>query len=128
MATWTQDELDNIGAADELEITTIRRDGTARLPVPIWVIRVGDELYIRSYRGQAGIWFKDTQARPEGHIQAGGVDKDVSFTMEFDPAINDQIDAVYRSKYRHSAQYVPPMLTPEVRATTIKLVPLARTN
>jgi len=41
-----------------------------------------------------------------------------------DPGINDRIDAAYRTKYRqHSAQYVDPMVDPEARSATIKLVP-----
>ena len=28
MATWTSDELDEIGAADELDLASVRRDGT----------------------------------------------------------------------------------------------------
>src|SRR5207244_9479478 len=43
------------------------------------------------------------QARHEGHIQAGGVDKDVTFGVEPDADINDQIDAAYRTKYRRSS-------------------------
>lgn len=46
----------------------------------IWVVRHGDDLYVRSYRGRSGSWFRGTQVRHEGHIQAGGVDKDVMFT------------------------------------------------
>lgn len=38
--------------------------------------------------------------------------------------INDQIDAAYRTKYRrHGGRYVNPMVAPQARATTIKLVP-----
>jgi hypothetical protein len=51
MTTWTSDELDNIGNADELQLTTRRPDGSLRNPVTIWVVRHGDDLYIRSYRG-----------------------------------------------------------------------------
>jgi hypothetical protein len=41
-----------------------------------------------------------------------------------DPGINDKIDAAYRTKYRrHGARYVNPIVAPEARATTIKLVP-----
>jgi hypothetical protein len=61
--------------------------------------------------------------RHEGRIQAGGVDKDVTFVEETEPGVNDQIDAAYRAKYGRYPQYVAPMLAPEVRATTIKLVP-----
>jgi hypothetical protein len=51
MAAWTSDELARIGTADELQIAPLRDDGTPRTPVPIWVVRDGDDLYIRSYRG-----------------------------------------------------------------------------
>ena len=37
MATWTSDELRQIGTAEELEIAPVRRDGTLRKPVTIWV-------------------------------------------------------------------------------------------
>ena len=61
--------------------------------------------------------------RHEGHIRAGGLEQDVTFVEEANPGINDQIDAVYRAKYRRSASYVPPMISPEARATTLRLVP-----
>jgi hypothetical protein len=126
MTAWTSDELDRIGSADELQIAPLRGDGTLRNPVTIWVVRVGGDLYVRSWRGGGGAWFRAAQAHRDGHIQAGGVEKDVTFVAETDPGINDQIDAVYRTKYRYSASYVPPMISPEVRATTLKLVPRAR--
>ncbi len=124
MTTWTSDELDKIAAAEELELASLRRDGTLRTPVTIWVVRVGGDLYVRSWRGRAGAWFRGTQVRHEGRIRAGGVEKDVSFVEEADPAINDQIDAAYRTKYRrYGGRYVDPMVAPEARAATIKLVP-----
>jgi hypothetical protein len=92
-------------------------------PVIIWVVRVGDELYVRSYKGRKAHWFRGVQVRHEGRIQAGGVEKDVTFVEEVDPGMNDQIDAAYRAKYRRYPQYVTPMLTPEVRGTTIRLAP-----
>lgn len=125
MTTWTSDELDKIGTADELEIAPLRRDGTLRNPVTIWVVRVGDDLYIRSWRGRTGVWFRQVQRRPEGRIVAGGVTKDVTFVdASSDEALNNEIDAAYQSKYRrYSATYVRPMIAPQARATTLKLVP-----
>ena len=123
MTTWTNDELNKIGKAEELQIASLRGDGTLRKPVTIWVVRLGDDLYVRSVNGRTSAWFRGVQVRHEGHIQAGGVDKDVTFVEETDPDINDQIDAAYRTKYRRYPQYVAPMVTPEVRAATIKLVP-----
>ena len=58
MTTWTKDELDKIAAADELQIASLRPDATLSKPVTIWVVRTGDDLYIRSYKGRGGSWFR----------------------------------------------------------------------
>jgi hypothetical protein len=122
MAAWTSDELDKISAADELELTSAKRDGALRRPVTIWVVRHGEDLYVRSWRGRTSTWFRGSQDRHEGHIRAGGVEKDVVFAEVDD--VNDEIDAVYRAKYdRYGATYVDPMVGPNARAATIKLVP-----
>jgi hypothetical protein len=123
MTAWTNDELNKIGAAEELQLASLRRDGTLRKPVTIWVVRHGDDLYVRSWRGRTSAWFRGTQARHEGHIRAGGVDKDVLF-IDADDDVNATIDAAYRTKYRRYADsYVQPMIGPEARAATVKLVP-----
>ena len=129
MSRWTSDELSKIAAAEELELASARSDGTLRKPVTIWVVRHGDDLYVRSVNGRTAAWFRGTQVRHEGHIQAGGVDKDVTFVEETDPTINDQIDAAYRTKYRrYEAMYVKPMVSREARSATIKLVPRPTTS
>jgi hypothetical protein len=123
MTEWTSDELNKIGKAEELQIASLRSDGTLRKLVTIWVVRVGDDLYVRSVNGRTSAWFKGVQTRYEGHIRAGGVDKDVTFVEEADADINDQIDASYTTKYRRYASIAKSMTTPAVRAATIKLVP-----
>jgi hypothetical protein len=123
MTGWTSDELTKIEAADELEIASIRRDDRLRNLVTIWVVRLGDDLYVRSVNGRTGAWFRGTQVRHEGRIRAGGVEKDVTF-VDTDDGINDQIDDAFRSKYRRYApSIVGSVLTPEARSATIKLVP-----
>jgi hypothetical protein len=124
MTTWTSNELNRIGTAEELQIASLRRDGTLRKPVIIWVVRVGDVLYVRSVNGRTSAWFRGVQTCHEGQIQAGGVIKDVAFVEEPDPAINEQIDAAYRTKYRrYAASIVDTTVSSEARAATIKLVP-----
>jgi hypothetical protein len=123
MSAWTSEELTGVGTATELQIASRRRDGTLRNPRTIWVVRVGDDLYVRSMYGRRGGWFPGTQVRHEGHIRAGDVDKDVTFT-DADPALNDQIDAAYREKYRrYGERIIDGVVNPEARAATIKLVP-----
>jgi len=122
MSAWTSDELDEIGAAEELQIASVRPDGTLRRPVTVWVVRNGDDLYVRSVNGRTASWFRGAQVRRKGHIRAGGVDKDVCF-VETDE-MNDEIDAAYRTKYRrYAAGIVDSIVSPQARAATLKLVP-----
>jgi hypothetical protein len=125
MSTWTSEELDKIGSTDELRLASARSDGTLRRPVTIWVVRAGDGLYVRAVHGRTSKWFRGTQERHEGRISAGGVEKDVDFAeVSDDDIVGDEIDAAYRAKYsRYPASYVDPVVSPEVRAATIELVP-----
>ncbi len=123
MTTWTSNELGAIGAAEELHFASLRPDGALRKPVTIWAVRHGDDLYVRSWRGRTDAWFRGAQDRCEGHIRAGGVDKDICF-VDADDGGNDVIDAAYRATYgRYADRYFLPMIGPDARAATIKLVP-----
>ena len=125
MTAWTSEELTRIGAAEELAIAARRRDGTLRTPVPIWVVRHGDDLYVRSVNGRAAAWFRGTQVRHEGHIRAGGIAKDVAFA-DADHDIDDELDVAYRTKYhRYAASIVDSVVSPQARAATLRLVPRA---
>jgi hypothetical protein len=120
---WSRDELNEIGRAEELKIASLRSDGTLTKPVTIWIVRDGDDLYVRSVNGPAAAWFRGTQARHEGRIDAGGVTKEVTF-VDADPEINDQLDAAYRTKYRrYAANIINSIVTAKARSTTMKVVP-----
>jgi len=122
MTAWRSDELTSVARADELDIASVRRDGTLRNPVTIWFVRRGDDLYIRSVNGRTGAWFRGAQDRHEARIHAGDVEKDVLLVETDD--VNDEIDAAYRAKYRrYAAKIVDTVVTPEARAATLKLVP-----
>ena len=123
MTQWTSDQLDKVGRAEELQIASIQPDGTLRKPVTIWVVRDGEDLYVRSVRGRSAQWFRGTQERHEGRIRAGGVQHDVTF-VDADHDIDEQVDAAYRAKYRrYAGSILNSVLTPEARSTTTKLVP-----
>ncbi len=123
MMQWTSDQLDKVGRSEELQIASVRRDGTLGKPVTTWVVRNGDDLYVRSVRGRDAHWFRGTQERHEGGIRAGGVQQDVTF-VDTDHDVDDEVDAAYRAKYsRYAGSILNSVLTPEARSTTIKLVP-----
>ncbi|WP_181764524.1 DUF2255 family protein [Streptomyces albidus (ex Kaewkla and Franco 2022)] len=123
MPSWSSDQLSRIEGTDELQIQPQHADGTLRKPTTIWVIREGDEVFVRSYRGPDGLWLRTAQASHAGHIRCDGVDVDVDFTEIQDPGLNDRIDSAYRTKYAHLSDYVPSMTADPARATTLKLTP-----
>lgn len=122
MSTWTDDELDRIGSAVELDLESERTDGTLRTPVTMWVVRDGDDVYVRSVKGRNGPWFRGAQARRQGRISSGGVHKDVSF-QDADPGDWSGVDAAYRRKYGSYRGIVDHVLTEQSRQSTIRLVP-----
>lgn len=123
MTAWTSDELSGIAAADELEVAPRRADGTLRNPVIIWVVACRDRLYVRSVNGPTAAWFRATQVLHEGHVRAGGVDKDVVF-VDAPHDIDDELDAAYRAKYRrYAASIVDSIVSPLARSATLELVP-----
>ncbi|MBN9390951.1 MAG: DUF2255 family protein [Chloroflexi bacterium] len=125
MASWTTDELKKIEAAEELSIASLRADGTLRNPVTIWVVRAGDNLYVRSVNGRNSGWFRGVQAHHEGQIRAGGVTKDVALEeISADNEINKQLDTAYATKYRRYAKSIIDHINSAgARAATIKLNP-----
>ena len=63
-ATWTDDELRRVGAATELQIASLRDDGSLRPYVTIWTVRVGDQAYrCRSSPTAGSRWAEAAQPR-----------------------------------------------------------------
>ena len=120
MPRWSNDELSRIGTAGELKIATARSDGALRSFVPVWVVRVGDDLFVRAYRGRTGSWFRQAVHSGRGLVRAGGVERQVTFE-EGDLAATELIDAAYRDKYGRG-MYVDAMLAPAAVEATLNLV------
>jgi hypothetical protein len=123
MTQWTSKQLDKIGKAEEVQIASVRRDGTLRKPVTVWAVRSGDDIYLRSVRGRSGHWFRGAQDRHEGRIRAGSVQQDVTF-VDAGHDIDNEVDSAYRAKYRrYSGSILNSVLTPEAQSATLKIVP-----
>jgi|SRR5918996_5935412 hypothetical protein len=123
MTTWTDEELSRIAGAEELQLASARRDGTLRPYVTMWVVRAGDDLYVRSAYGPDNPWFRRAKASGTGRIRAGGLDRDVAFA-EAAPDVHAALDAAYHAKYdRYGPQIVGTVVGPEAEAVTIKLAP-----
>ena len=127
MAAWPGEELNSIGKAEELQLASRRGDGTLRPYVTMWVVRAGDDLYVRSAYGPNNSWFRRAKASGAGRIRADGLERDVTFA-EPAPGVHAAIDAAYHSKYdRYGPRIVGSVVGPDAEAVTIKLAPHATT-
>ena len=70
-ATWPQDELGQIGAAEEIGLASRRPDGSLRPYVTMWVVRAGLGLYVRSAYGPDNPWYRRAVASGTGRLRAG---------------------------------------------------------
>ncbi|ORA26023.1 DUF2255 family protein [Mycobacterium aquaticum] len=120
---WPPGVLDRFRSAGEIEISTRRIDGSLRGYVLIWAVVVDGELYVRSYHGGEGAWYRHAVAHPAGSIWTGGQQMDVTFA----PAGQDvgpAVDGAYRAKYaRYGDSYLRPMLADKAVAATLRVDP-----
>ncbi len=118
-----RDELERFAKADEVEITVRRRDGSRGKPVTVWIVRSGDDLYVRSVKGPEGAWYRAVQESHQGRLSAGRQEKDIKLE-DADGSVNDEVDSAYRSKYRrYAGRILDSCLPPEATSTTLRVVP-----
>jgi hypothetical protein len=123
MTTWTDEELSRIGGTDELQIASLRKDGTLRPYVTIWGVRVGDDLYVRSANGADNPWFRRAKASGVGRVRAGGLERDVTFA-DADGGVHADVDKAYHAKYdRYGPAIVGSVVGEKASPVTIRLVP-----
>jgi hypothetical protein len=125
MTTWTAQELDRIGKSEELQLATERRQGGVSRYVTMWVVRAGDDLYVRSAHGPDNPWYRRVQSAKAGRIRAGGLERAVTFETA-DIAVHGAVDAAYHAKYdRYGPQIVGSVTGPDARDVTVRLVKAA---
>jgi hypothetical protein len=123
MATWTNEELDRIGNAEELQLTSPRDDRGLRPYVTMWVVRAGDDIYVRSAGGPDRPWYRRAKASGAGRIRAGGLEREVTFA-EATADAQASIDAAYHAKYdRYGSTTVGHVTGPDAQPVTIRFVP-----
>jgi hypothetical protein len=119
---WTDAQLEVLGGAGEIDVAPARGDGSVGPPTAIWIVGVDGDLYVRSYRGASGGWFRGVRRTSRGRVSVGTTGYDVRF--EPAPGVDRAaIDAAYRSKYGRSS-YVDAMVTDIAAATTLRLTPV----
>jgi hypothetical protein len=119
---WTSDELAQIAEAEELQIAPYK-DGLIGQFTPIWVVRFGGEIYVRSYVAAGSAWYRGTKASGKGRVRLGGTEWDIAL-VESTEQVRAAVSVAYTSKYINYAEsFLPPMLEAPAVASTMQLVP-----
>ena len=122
MTDWNPTELERIASEREIEVSSLRDDGALTKPVTIWAVRVEDDIYVRSVRGDAGGWFKAAEQRHEGRIEADATAVDVAFE-DAPHHLDEEIDEAYKTKYGYPSGPVDSVITDAAQATTLRVIP-----
>ena len=126
MSGWTGEELRRIGGAEELRLAARRPDGSLQPLTTMWVVRAGNDLYVRSAGGPDRPWYRHALASGTGRIEAGDTVAEVIFAVAA-PEANQDIDAAYHAKYdRYGPAIVGHVTGPAAHAVTIGLIKAAR--
>ena len=124
-ARWNPETLAALADALEVDVTPIAADGSRRSSRTVWSIRVGDELYLRSWKGRGAAWFRDAVATGQGEIAVtgGGASQLVRFEeVDAEANIQAQISATFLTKYA-ADRYAAAMNESGPLESTLRLIP-----
>jgi hypothetical protein len=131
-AIWSAEEIVRIGEADELRIAVQRPETTLRRWVPIWVVCVGDQVYVRTWYRRDDGWYGPVLQSAEAGIRVPGLEVDVTVRdvgNDMTPELRTGVDTAYREKYgRYGDSTVGRMVTDDAAATTLRLIPARSTQ
>ncbi|MEU1972550.1 DUF2255 family protein [Microbacterium sp. NPDC019599] len=120
MTGWTEAQLAELDAIDEVRVAGRRVDGSARTPVIVWHVVVDGAVYVRSVKGPDGQWYRGVVHHHEGILQWRDSTVDVSFIP--DDSHDGAVDAAYLAKY---GDYAPTRAVTNALAkqTTLRIEP-----
>jgi hypothetical protein len=128
IGAWTPEQRRRITEARELEIRGHRADGRAYRWLPIWVVCVGEQVYVRTWHRRTTGWFGQVTASGRARIRLPGVELDVAVADlgAEDRDLRTAVDQAYRAEYGTSGdETVAGMITDTSAATTLWLTPAA---
>jgi|SRR6266545_6507198 len=113
--------LRHIADAREVSIG-FRRPDSSTGSTPVWVVRVGDDIFVRSMHGPGGGWYRRLRADPDGEVRDGGHVHPVHAEPIDDTGTVEEVTRAYASKYADSP-YVQSLLNERASGATLRLDP-----
>lgn len=113
------DALQHLADVEEIRIGFRRPDGSIG-STPVWVVRAGDDLFVRSMYGTRGGWYRRLRANPDGHVQDQAHTHPVRVEPVTDAGTVVEVTRAYATKYADSP-YVQSLLSEEAAGATLRL-------
>ena len=115
------ESLDLLARSNEVRIETSRPGGPTHEAV-IWIVVDGQDVFIRSFRGERGRWYRETLANPQLTIVAGDRRIAATAVSATDAESVRRCSEGFQAKYPKSKS-TPMMLADDILDTTLRLDP-----
>jgi hypothetical protein len=118
----TRFDAGTLRALRDVEEPLIRTAKHPKSAVVIWVVVAGDDVFVRSWRGAEGRWFKDLASGGDATLEFSGRVLTVRAIPAADADSIARTSAEILRKYRHSS-HAREMVRDEILPTTLRLEP-----
>ena len=119
MARFDAETLRQLRAVKEVSIRTEKHPDSA---VVIWVVVAEDELFVRSWRGTRGRWYRDLATGGLASLDFSGHRLPVQAIPANDAAAVARVSEEFLRKYQ-SSSHAQEMVRAEILPTTLRLEP-----
>jgi hypothetical protein len=119
--TFAESDLAALAAAEEIEIETRAEGGIVHRTI-VWPVVGNGIVYLRSYKGPSGRWYREALADPAVALHVDGRRLPATAVPAPDAPSVGACSAALRDKYRGDAS-LRAMLVANVLPTTLRLVP-----
>ena len=116
-----RETLELLAGTKEVRIETSRPGGPVHSAI-IWVVVDGQDVFIRSWLGEGGRWYREVRVNPQVAILAGERRIAATAISATDVDSVQRCSAGFQAKYPKSKS-TPMMLADDILGTTLRLDP-----
>ncbi|XIF20034.1 MAG: DUF2255 family protein [Acetilactobacillus jinshanensis] len=118
---WDPQFLKSITNAQTIKVAPDYADHRALTPIPVWFVRVGNDMYVRAYRGPKSKWYQAAVKQGTGQADLNGHRVAVSFApVKRDSFVNKTVNQEYLAKYHGSSML---WMVENALDSTLKVLP-----
>lgn len=101
---WSAKLLESLSNAETIRVAPAYADGSKLNPQTVWFVRVGNNIYVRAYRGTASKWYQAAVKQGTGKVFFNHH----AYAARFQPVnpkslVNKTINQNYLAKYHGSS-------------------------